>query len=299
MSKQSALGFTSVRRKWIFLLGATAATTGVALHLPMYLGQAKNHYMISGMGWDRWMIVGMVLLIGGFLAALWSLFPRGSFRRDKPVALEVEVPDEGKLSRAHVLLLVTLVFAVAIDAIKPFTFAFILPGVAKEYMLSSPKHPLPGHLSVGLYPLAGIGGTAIGSFVVGWLGDRLGRRAPILASGALFISVSACGGMPAYGYNLAMCFIMGLAVASARLFPARGDDPVEASGSGDSAGRGRGDRARVPSHELARALAHSDDELARAVVHGRPAGARADPAQPFHPGVAALPAAAWTSRRGR
>ena len=52
----------------------------------------------------------------------------------------------------------------------------------------------------------------IGSFVWGWLGDRIGRRASILLAGMFFIATSICGSMPDYRLNLAMCFTMGMAV---------------------------------------------------------------------------------------
>lgn len=212
MTKHPALGFTGPLRTAAFPVGAVAVTAGVALHLPMYLGQADEGYMINGMGWDAWMIVGMALIVGGLAAALWSLFPKGATRRNERPAVEVEVPDDGHLSRPHIALLSTLVFAIAIDAVKPFTFAFILPGVAEEYTLSSPKSPMPGHLPVALYPLVGIAGTVIGSFALGYLADRIGRRSLILIAGTLFIGTSACGGMPGYGYNLIMCLVMGFAV---------------------------------------------------------------------------------------
>jgi len=60
--------------------------------------------------------------------------------------------------------------------------------------------------------LAGIVGTVLGSFLWGWLGDRIGRRASILYAGLGFIGTSICGTMPSFGWNLVMCFLMGLAV---------------------------------------------------------------------------------------
>ena len=199
-------------RTWTVMIGAILVTAGVALHLPMYLGQASNGYRLSGMGWDRWMILGMALVVVGSVAAIWALIPREALRRPASDAIRVEVSDDEQLNRRHVALLLTLTLAVAIDAAKPFTFAFILPGVAKEYGLSSPTHHVAGALPVALYPLAGIGGTMIGSLIFGYLADLIGRRSLILITSTLFIGTSACGGMPAYGYNLLMCFLMGLAV---------------------------------------------------------------------------------------
>ena len=52
----------------------------------------------------------------------------------------------------------------------------------------------------------------IGSFIWGWLGDRIGRRASILLSAIIFIATSCCGTMPEFWMNLVTCFIMGLGV---------------------------------------------------------------------------------------
>ncbi len=52
----------------------------------------------------------------------------------------------------------------------------------------------------------------LGSAGWGWLGDRIGRRASILLAGVMFIATSICGAMPAFGWNLLMCFLMGAAV---------------------------------------------------------------------------------------
>src|SRR5205085_11799865 len=100
--------------------------------------------------------------------------------------------------------------AVTIDVMKPTTLAFIAPGAAREYALRSPLNPHARALSIALYPLSGIGGTVIGSFLWGWLGDRIGRRASILLAGVIFIATSICGSMPSYRLNLGMCFVMGL-----------------------------------------------------------------------------------------
>jgi putative MFS transporter len=83
--------------------------------------------------------------------------------------------------------------------------------MAREYGLRSPVNP-GGNLPAALLPLAGISGTVLGSFIWGWMGDRIGRRASILMAGITFIATSACGSMPMYVMNLVMCFIMGLGV---------------------------------------------------------------------------------------
>ena len=39
----------------------------------------------------------------------------------------------------------------------------------------------------------------------------MGRRAAILLSGIMFVGTAICGSMPAFQWNLLMCFLMGLA----------------------------------------------------------------------------------------
>lgn len=65
---------------------------------------------------------------------------------------------------------------------------------------------------IGLYPLSGITGTMLGSFIWGWLGNHIGRRASILLAAIIFIATSTCGTMPEYWMNLITCFCMGLGV---------------------------------------------------------------------------------------
>jgi len=43
----------------------------------------------------------------------------------------------------------------------------------------------------------------------GRLADAFGRRAAILLSALMFIGTAICGAMPAFGWNLVMCFLMG------------------------------------------------------------------------------------------
>ena len=116
-----------------FLFGVTAITAGVLLHLPMYLGAKDDGYMLNGMGFDVWMIIGMVLIACGAVAVLYGIVPRGA--RAKTVGstdLEVKALDDTRLGSPHVLLMAVLMVAIAVDTMKPFTFTFILGGVAEE-----------------------------------------------------------------------------------------------------------------------------------------------------------------------
>ena len=210
-ASSSGWSVSGLRRPRAFWLGTVLVVTGVCLHLPMLLGAADMHYMLVGMPWDGYMLVGMPLLIAGLGVIYYALMPQlKTVAREEPSV--IRAAENTPLTRAHAGLIAVLLVAIAIDTIKPFTFTFILPGVAKEYALSTPVHHLPGHWSVGLFPLSGITGTAVGSIIWGVLGDRIGRRATILLSSVIFIATSMCGSMAPYWVNILICFIMGLSV---------------------------------------------------------------------------------------
>ena len=236
------------KRPWAFWLGAAAITAGVGLHIPMFLSARHDHYMLRGMGFDLWMDIGMGLIAGGYVAVLYGLAPR--FRRyadDESSELEFTALDSSRLGRAHLTLLGVLTLGIAIDTQKPFTFTFILPGVANEYDLNSPSHHAPGHWPVALFPFVAITGTVLGSLIWGQLGDRIGRRASILLAATLFIGTAMCSAMPAFWQNLVACLIMGMSAGGllpivysllAEMIPARrrGEVVVLVAGVGTALG---------------------------------------------------------------
>jgi putative MFS transporter len=199
------------KHPWAFWLGAAGVTAGVLLHLPMYLGARDDGYMLKGMPWDGWMIFGMALMLVGYGAVVYGISPRLGRPDAGDGRLAFKALDGAPLTAAHLKLMAVLTFAVAIDTQKPFTFTFIIPGVAGEYDLRSPSHPAPGHWPVALFPFFGIVGTVLGSLIWGRLGDRIGRRATILLASTLFIGTSMCSAMPAFHWNLVACFVMGIA----------------------------------------------------------------------------------------
>ena len=192
-----------------FWLGTAAVTLGVLLHLPMYLGAADRGYRLAGMAFDGPMKAGTVLILLGLAATCYGLLPPWTRERPLAASLRVTALDDARLSRAHVALLLILAAAVTIDVMKPVTLGFVVPGMGREYGLRSALNP-DGSVPVAWLPFAGITGTVLGSFVWGWLGDRIGRRPSILLAGVLFIATSICGSMPSFGWNLFMCFVMGL-----------------------------------------------------------------------------------------
>lgn len=194
-----------------FWFGVMAVTGGVFLHIPMYLMGRHNGYRLVGMPMDNEMLIGMAAIFIGLCASLYGLYPPQN-RGTAPVArARIEVMDDVKIGGAHIGLLVTMALAITIDIMKPTALAFVVPGMTQEYNLRSPLNP-GGLYPAGLIALAGISGTVLGSFMWGWLGDRIGRRASILFAGINFIATSICGTMPDFFWNLVMCFFMGLGV---------------------------------------------------------------------------------------
>src|SRR4051794_4199965 len=177
----------------------------------MYFGASDMHYRLDGMAVTGEMYAGMALIIVGIAACVYGVLPRRARADERVSHLRVKALDDAPIRWSHIALLAVLAIAVTIDVMKPVTLGFVVPGFGKEYGLKSPLNP-HAHTPSALLPLAGITGTVIGSFIWGWLGDRIGRRASILLAGVLFVATSICGSMPRYEWNLFMCFMMGLGV---------------------------------------------------------------------------------------
>jgi MFS transporter, putative metabolite:H+ symporter len=196
----------------LFWIGSLLAAIGTGLHLPLYIDSRSMHYQVSkmgSMGADMVLMdVGMALILAGLVLSFIGLIPR---RRPVSVAAAESkvVSGETNVTATVVQLMIVLAVAVVIDAMHPLTLSFVAPGMLKEYGLSSAAHPSNG-LPVSLLPLVGIFGTVLGSFTWGSLGDRIGRRASIVMAGELFMTTAICGAMPAYEWNLVMCFLMGI-----------------------------------------------------------------------------------------
>ncbi|SNT60938.1 MFS transporter, putative metabolite:H+ symporter [Asanoa hainanensis] len=178
----------------------------------MYFMAGMEHYHLAGMPVTTEMAIGMVMLFIGVGLTAWGLYPKQVPGTAKMSKVRVGALDDAPIRPAHIALLLVLAAAITIDVMKPVSFAFLAPGAAMEYGLKSPLNPGSDALPIGLYPLSGITGTMIGSFIWGYLGDRIGRRASILLAGVIFIATSTCGTMPEYWMNLITCFAMGLGV---------------------------------------------------------------------------------------
>jgi putative MFS transporter len=209
---ESGFGGVTFGHAGAFWLGVVAVTGGVILHLPMYLMGKDMGYRLAGMPMETPMKIGMIAILTGLVVSLYGLFPRQPPANSAIAArIRISALDDAPLTRAHAGLMLTMMIAVTIDIMKPTALAFVMPGMTTEYGLKGPLNP-GGTIPVAYVSLAGITGTVLGSFLWGWLGDHIGRRASILYAGIGFIGTSICGAMPSFSWNLVMCFVMGLAV---------------------------------------------------------------------------------------
>lgn len=172
----------------------------------MFLMGRYNHYHLAGMPMGPGMVTGMVLILGGFFLTGYGLMPH---RVSEATHEAINPPEDSPLTTAHWLQVSLLSVAMILDVMKTATLGFVLPGVRAEYGLT--------FAAVSMLPFFGLMGTILGSFLGGVLADRFGRRAAILLCAVTFMGTSACGAMPQFHWNLAMCFLMGL--GSGGMFP--------------------------------------------------------------------------------
>jgi MFS transporter, putative metabolite:H+ symporter len=189
-----------------FWWGTLAIAAGVLMHLPQFLAAEDMGYRLAGMPMSDLMLAGMVLIVGGMGLAAHGLFPRkavlGRRRETDLEGYHFKAMDDAHLTGAHWGLLFVLGVALVVDVMKAATLGFVVPGMKEEYGISTAQ--------AALLPLFGLTGTTVGSLLWGLLADRLGRRASILLASLFFIATAICGFMPAFGWNLLMCFLMGL-----------------------------------------------------------------------------------------
>jgi putative MFS transporter len=193
--------FSQRRNALAFWIGSAVVSAGVLLHLPMFWMARNSGFNMSGMAMDPPMLLGMVLIVLGILAAGYGLLPIR--RPDAGVCRSFVPPEDAPLTAAHWKLMGVLAVALIIDIMKPASLGFVTPGMRVEYHVDQ--------ATVALLPLSALIGTAAGSFVWGALADLYGRRASILLSSVMFVGTSICGAMPSFWWNVAMCFLMGAA----------------------------------------------------------------------------------------
>ena len=187
-----------------FWCGCALLMAGVFSHLPMFMMGRHTHWQMVGMPMDGWMLAGMAMIPIGLALAFYGLMPRLAQMKQAPAGgerLHFHVADAVALNRAHWKLVVVLVVALTVDVMKPATLGFVIPGMTDEYGITE--------RSAGLLALVALIGTAVGSVAWGRMADLFGRRAAILLSALMFMGTAICGAMPSFGWNLAMCFLMG------------------------------------------------------------------------------------------
>ncbi len=188
-----------------FWIGTAAVAAGVLAHFPDFLGAAPMRYHMANMRMSTLMLAGMAMIIGGLLLTAYGLIPaRGvAAPREDTRELHFQAMDSARLTPLHWGMLFILGVALVVDVMKPATLGFVIPGMKSEYGLKGAQ--------VALLPLIALGGTTLGSLIWGTLADIMGRRSAILLASVLFMGTSICGFMPSYGWNLFMCFVMGIA----------------------------------------------------------------------------------------
>lgn len=193
--------FGDRRHAWAFWLGCLLVTIGVVLHLPMYWMGHGMGFHLAGMAMDAGMWWGMALILLGVALAAFGLLPH--VQEEADLGGVIAPPEDAPLTRAHWLMCALLAVALIVDIMKPASLGFVLPGMKAEYGVSGAV--------AAILPFAALLGTAVGSFVWGWLADVYGRRASILLSSVMFVGTSICGAMPDFWWNVGMCFLMGAA----------------------------------------------------------------------------------------
>lgn len=200
MGSAGRISIVGERAAW-FWAGCAAISLGVLMHLPMLAEAHRMGNHLVGMPLDPTMYTGMLLIVGGVPLAIFGALPKTRAPHGDHAGTSYEAPDTTPLNRWHAGVLIVLTLGLVIDVMKPATLGFVLPGMSAEYGISKS--------TVAWFPFTALVGTTIGSFVWGWLADVYGRRVSILLSTILFVSTSICGAMPAFHWNLVMCFLMG------------------------------------------------------------------------------------------
>ena len=189
-----------------FWTGCMLVLLGVLAHAPMFWMGRHTGWQMVGMPMTSDMWIGMALIPVGLALSGWGLLPRHNPALSQSPGVEARwffhAADGAALNRAHWTLITVLVVALAVDVMKPATLGFVLPGMTREYGIT------PGR--AGWLPLVALTGTTVGSLLWGRLADVFGRRAAILLSALMFMGTAICGAMPSFGWNLAMCFLMGV-----------------------------------------------------------------------------------------
>lgn len=193
------------RRRGAFWFGIVAVHVGVLLDLLRYARAGDTGYVLAGMPMDAATKTGTALIAAGLMLSAYGIGPhRGEARFDAVARVRVRVFTDGPLRGSQTTLTGVMGAATLVAVLAPAALAFVVPGMIDEYHLAS-------SLVVWL-PLVVLGGAAVGVATWNRLAERIGRRAAILLAGVIFIATAVGGSMPAFGWNLVMGFLMGVAL---------------------------------------------------------------------------------------
>lgn len=196
-------GPATIYHRLAFWLGTAFIVTGVGFHLPDFIAARDMHFQLSGMPMSNLMLCGMGLIVSGIVMTAYGLFPiRNEQAKNLSPAYQLHTLDNARLGWAHWQLVIVLGVALVVDVMKPATIGFVMPGMRQEYGITAS--------TASLLALFAMFGTTVGSVLWGMMADRLGRRGSILLASLMFISTGICGTMPAFKWNLCMCFFMGM-----------------------------------------------------------------------------------------
>lgn len=192
----------SKRHTLAFWFGVIYILAGVSCHLPDLVARRGQHFLFGGLPLTNMMLFGMVLIVAGIAVAAYGLFPVQSGAEDRSAEYQLHCLDDARLTWKHWGLVFVLGVALVVDVMKPATIGFVVPGMRVEYAISKE--------TASLFPFSAMLGTTLGSLFWGMLADRLGRRGSILLASLIFVSTGICGCMPAFKWNVIMCFFMGV-----------------------------------------------------------------------------------------
>jgi len=191
----------ATRHALAFWFGIIYILAGVSCHLPDYL-RLRGHAHLAGLPLTNMMLFGMFLILAGIATSAYGLFPFQRGAKDISADYQLQAMDDVPMNWKHYGLVLVLGIALVVDVMKPATISFALPGMRAEYGISKEW--------ASLFPFSAMTGTTLGSLFWGMLADRLGRRGSILLASLMFVSTGICGCMPAFKWNVIMCFFMGL-----------------------------------------------------------------------------------------
>lgn len=191
----------ATRHTLAFWFGILYILAGVSCHLPDYL-KLRGHAHLAGLPLTNMMLFGMFLIVAGLATSAYGLFPVHTGAKDISADYQLHAIDDVRLSWKHYGLVTVLGIALVVDVMKPATLGFALPGMRAEYGVSKEWG--------SIFPISAMTGTTLGSLIWGILADRMGRRGSILLASLMFVSTGICGCMPAFKWNVIMCFFMGL-----------------------------------------------------------------------------------------